>query len=425
MQFAIASAVTLFAAAALAAPSIADRLIASDGGPDDEFGWSVAVDGDIALVGAAYATVDGHESQGAVYVFSRVAGAWTQTHKLVASDGAANAHFGASVAIDRDTAVIGADNAAVDGTLHRGAAYVFARSGASWSETQKIASSDGATFETFGHAVAIEGDRILVGNHGADVGAVHAAGAVYEYTRDGAAWAETEKIIADDAIDNDLFGYSIAFDGSRLLVGTDNATIDDRPGQGSAYVLEEAGDQWQIVHKLVASDGEAFDAFGWSVAIEGDVALVGARGVTIGDDTFRGAVYAYAFDGSTWNERQKLIADDGTAGAWFGHSLALRGATALVGAYGANVDDHEEQGAAYVFTSDGDAWTARRKLVAPHADVNMHFGNAVALVSETDALVGAVDADIDGNGAQGAVWAFDLLESDDVVFADGFDTAAR
>jgi trimeric autotransporter adhesin len=216
-------------------------------------------------------------------------------------------------------------------------------------------------------------------------------------------------------------GYSIAIDGARALIGADNATIDGRPAQGAAYVFDNDSGIWQQSAKLTAGDGAEFDAFGWSVAIEGGVALVGARGVSIGDDVFRGAVYAFEDGGDTWHETQKLLASDGAAGAWFGSSLALRGGKALVGAPRAAIGDDDEQGAVYVFDHADDGWQQSLKLTAEEGGGGDHFGSAVAFAADGEVLIGAFDARIGVNESQGAAYRIDLAAAD-AVFADGFES---
>lgn len=328
------------------------------------------------------------------------------------------------MAIDGDTAIVGADNAVVDGVTHRGAAYVFARTDGTWAEVAKLSAAGGQQYERFGYAVALHGDTAFVGNHGADVGATHAQGAVHVFDAADGAWSETQKLVAEGGVASDRFGYSIAFDGTRVLVGADNATVAGRPGQGAAYLFEQVGGTWQQVAHLVADDGAEFDTFGSAVALEGDMALVGARGASPDGDVFRGAVYAFAHAGGMWQPTQVLVAGDGTAGAWFGDALALRGGVLAVGAKRAMVGGAEERGRVYLFDFVDGTWTEALALAGNPGAAGDLFGSALAFHGDDALLVGARGAAIEGNGAQGAAWSIDRAEAD-VVFVDGFDNAAR
>lgn len=370
---------------------------ASDGVAGDEFGISVAVDGDTALVGAAYE--DG--GQGATYVFMQSNGTWSQTQKLVASDGAANDWFGQSVALDGDTAVIGASQYLNFGN---GAAYVFTRAGGTWSESQKLTADDGVGRDQFGIAVAVDGTEALVGAYG--VGFYQ--GAVYAFAESGGSWTQVQKLVANDASQSADFGVSVALDGTIALIGA----YGDASYQGAAYVFGEAGGTWSQSQKLVASDGAANAHFGISVALQGSRALVGAEGATVGANSHQGEAYAFSNAGGTWTETQQLVASNGVAWDYFGRSVALDGANAAVGAYGVNA----QQGAAYLFASSGGGpLSETQALTASDGAQGDQYGIWVALSGAT-LLIGADGAD----SFQGATY-FYTLPGNDAIFASGFD----
>jgi hypothetical protein len=383
------------------AGSTEQEVTASDGAVGDEFGISVAVDGDTALIGAAYE----NGGQGAAYVFAQSNGTWSETQKLVASDGAANDWFGQSVALDGDTAVIGAAQYLNFGN---GAAYVFTRTGASWTESQKLTADDGAGRDQLGIAVAVDGTQVLVGAYGA----AFYQGAVYAFSESGGSWTQTQKLIADDASQNADFGVSVALDGTTALIGA----YGDASYQGAAYIFGAAGSTWSQSQKLVASDGAANAHFGISVALQGRRALVGAEGATVGANSHQGEAYAFSNADGTWTETQQLVASNGVAWDYFGRSVALDGANAAVGAYGANA----QQGAAYLFANAGGGpWSETQALTASDGAPGDQYGIWVA-VSGATLLVGADGAD----SFQGAAY-FYALPAIDVIFADGFDNAGR
>ena len=310
------------------------KLTASDPGVDDRFGTSLALDGDTLLVGAWSSSQVGVQS-GSVYVFMRGGGgAWTQQAELTPSDAAEYDLFGYSVALDGDTAVIGSifDK---DAGLASGSAYVFTRSGAgAWSEQAKLRASDAAAFNKFGISVSVNGDTAIVGAYIHDDEAAGVdSGAAYVFVRNvSGQWSEQSKLMASDAAASDLFGISVAVFGDTAVVG---AMGDDDGGaeSGAAYVFTRDGaGNWTEDAKLVASDAAAADQFGSDVALHGSRVLIGAyRDDDAGTDSGAAYLFTSAVAG-VWTEQRKLTASDGTAGAAFGVAVALDADTVLIGA---------------------------------------------------------------------------------------------
>ena len=336
------------------------KLLASDAGAGDLFGWSVAVSGDTAVVGAHQ---EGSEA-GAAYVFQRDqggAGNWGEVKKLLASDTQSNDQFGWSVAVSGDTAVVGAHHEDAGGT-DAGAAYVFRRGlgGAdNWGEVKKLTASDAQAGDQFGDSVAVSADTIHVGAIGEDAGGSN-AGAAYVFRREeGGAdnWGEVKKLTASDAQLGDSFGSSVAVSGDTAVVGA--FTEDSQAGATYVFGRNQGGaDNWGEVKKLTASDAQAGDQFGISVAISGDTAVVGAYLEDAGGSN-AGAAYVFQRDqggAGNWGEVTKLLASDAEADDRFGQSVAVSGDTAVAGA---RLEDAggSNAGAAYVFQcpdNDGD-----------------------------------------------------------------------
>jgi uncharacterized repeat protein (TIGR01451 family) len=387
------------------------KLIAVDGAGSDAFGYSTALSGDTALVGALNATVNDHARQGAAYVFTRVGTAWIFQQKLTALDGAAYDNFGFRVALSGDTALVGADAAVVSGNGEQGAAYVFTRSGITWSQQQKLTASDGAAGDIFGSSTALSGDTALVGAWEATVNGHLGQGAAYVFTRSGATWSQHQKLTASDGAAGDVFGYSAALSGDTALVGAIFAKVGSNSDQGAAYVFTRSGTTWSQQQKLTASDGASYDRFGNSAALSGDTALVGAVNAKIGSNSDQGAAYVFTRSGTTWSQQQKLTAADGAASDNFGYSVALSGNTALVGADGATVNGHAEQGAAYLFNRSGTTWSQQQKLIASDGATDDSFGFSAALSGDT-ALVGAPSATVNGHALAGAAYTFEAYRTD-------------
>jgi hypothetical protein len=341
--------------------------VAADGAAGDRFGTSVALDGEMALVGANRANVSGNTNQGATYVFTRSGANWSQQQKLVATDGAADDQFGRSVALDGETALVGAWAANIGGNINQGAAYVFTRSGANWSQQQKLVAADGAASDLFGISVALDGETALVGAYMANVGGNSSQGTAYVFTRSGANWSQQQKLVAADGAAGDQFGVSVALDGQTALVGAHLANMGGNTEQGAAYVFTQSGTDWSQQQKLVAADGAAGDLFGISVALDGETVLVGAILANVGGNTEQGAAYVFTRSGANWSQQQKLVAADGAAGDRFGYSVALDGETALIGAYEANVGGSTAAGKFYTTTRGPVPWPVTGSNVAATA----------------------------------------------------------
>ncbi|MCB9336650.1 MAG: hypothetical protein H6577_00820 [Lewinellaceae bacterium] len=382
-----------------------DKLTASDGATDDQFGWSVSLSGDYALIGAYGDSGNGNGSySGSAYVFVRSGTAWTEQAKLTASDGASGDFFGNSVSLSGDYALIGAYQDDDNGNLS-GSAYVFVRSGTTWTEQAKLTASDGAANDWFGNSVSLSGDYALIGaTKDSGNGNGSYSGSAYVFVRSGTAWTEQAKLTASDGAANDWFGNSVSLSGDYALIG---AYGDSGNGNGfssgSAYVFVRSGTAWTEQAKLTASDGATDDQFGWSVSLSGDYALIGAYG----DDNNvadSGSAYVFVRSGTTWTEQAKLTASDGAANDWFGWSVSLSGDYALIGAYR---DDNNvaDSGSAYFFVRSGTTWTEQAKLTASDGATDDQFGWSVSLSGDY-ALIGASYDDDNGDNS-GSVYVFE------------------
>jgi hypothetical protein len=322
--------------------------LASDGAAGDYFGFSVALQGDTALIGASNKTVSAHLGQGAAYVFTRSGGAWSQQAELTGSDGAATDRFGQSVALDGDTALIGASYKTVSGHSAQGAAYVFTRIVGGWTQQAELTGSDGADADLFGYSVALDGDTALIGARLKTVNGHSTQGAAYVFTRSGGVWSQQAEMTGSDGASGDYFGCSVALDGDTALIGASYKTVSGHLAQGAAYVFTRSGSVWTQQAELTGSDGANDDTFGWSVALDADTALVGAFTKTMNGHNAQGAVYAFTRSGGAWSQRAELTGSDGATTDYFGWSVALGGRITLVGAPGKTVSGHATQGAAYV-----------------------------------------------------------------------------
>ena len=354
------------------------KLVASDRAVADLFGWSVAISGNYAIVGARREDEDVNgmntaSDAGSAYIFERDGtGTWGEVQKLVASDRAANDFFGISVSISGDYAIVGAylDNEDANGMNFAGdagSAYIFERDGTgTWVQVQKLEASDRAASDQFGISVSISGDYAIVGANleDEDVNGMNTAsfaGSVYVFERDGTGtWGQVQKLVASDRAASDRFGYSVSISGDYAIVGADQEDEDadgmnTASNAGSAYVFERDGTgTWGQVQKLVASDRAASDEFGVSVSISGNLAIVGTSEEDENADgmntaTSAGSAYLFERDGTgTWGQVQKLAASDRIAFDFFGISVSISGDHAIVGAY---AEDEDADGMNFVLNS--------------------------------------------------------------------------
>jgi hypothetical protein len=381
------------------------KVSASDRDDYDRFGWSVAIDGDIAVVGAYqedHNLVDAAplSNAGSAYVYTRgVDGVWFQMQKLIASDRTAGDEFGWALDISDSTIIVGAHHEGHDAfggayEYHAGSAYIFDLNLAgTWVETQKIVGSQRADdhvypdgrpdpadenlSDLFGGSVAISGNYIIVGAHnhdyglgGVGTGFLWNQGIAYVFERSGGVWTEVEKLQATIQKAWDRFGYAVDIDSTLAVVGVwaeDESEFGAASlmNSGGAYIFErDLSGNWIQEQKLDASDRTTGDHFGRSVAIDGDYLVIGAEQEDIdGDgglgDTLSNAGAAYIFlkgGGGTWTEIQKIAASDRNDLDLFGDDVAISGSTILVGAWQQDLDadggaELEDAGAAYFYSA--------------------------------------------------------------------------
>jgi trimeric autotransporter adhesin len=462
---------------------------ASNTGADDLFGWSVALsgDGNTLAVGApgedSSATgINGNQADdsaknaGAVYVFTRSGGTWSQQAYIKAFSSGGGDVFGGGddntlgppvVALSEDgnTLAVGApredSNAtgingdqADDSADSAGAVYVFTRSGGTWSQQAYVKASNTGANDQFGSSVAlsVDGNTLAVGALGEASNATgingnqaddsaDSAGAVYVFTRSGGTWSQQAYVKASNTGANDQFGFSVALsgDGNTLAVGAPredsnaagingNQADDSANGAGAVYVFTRSGGTWSQQAYVKASNTGANDGFGWSVALSGDgntlaVGAVGEDSNATGingdqaDDSANsaGAVYVFTRSGGTWSQQAYVKASNTGGDDIFGSHVALSGGgnTLAVGAFreasgATGIDGNQadnsalEAGAVYVFTRSGGTWSQQAYVKASNTREYDAFGYSVALSGDGNTLaVSAPAEDSDATGING------------------------
>jgi hypothetical protein len=436
---------------------------AFDRASDDRLGYSVDISGNYAIIGA-YGDDFGplNPNMGSAYIFEKTGiDDWTFVQKISSSDQGDYDRFGWSVAIDGNYAVVGAyaedqDAAGINTLSRAGSAYIFERDEEGvWSEVQKIVASDRDTSDEFGVTVDISGETIIVGAHyeGHDeLGGsfIFKSGSVYVFDKgvDGI-WTESQKIVAwdrqpdsgggDETLDvwhyqdidyGDLFGCSIALSGDFMIVGANNGDYDPSGfggmvQAGAAYIFHRVDGVWEDDQKVCATIRQGWDRYGYSVDIDSNVAVVGAKAED--ESEFEAAflhnagsayIYTRNIDGN-WLTTQKIDASDRGVGDHFGIDVAISGDIMVIGAESNNFDEDSDfelnnAGAAYIFQKlDDGTWNEIQKIDASDRILEDWFGNAIAISGHT-ILVGAWQQDfnemaLDSIEDAGAAYFFSSL----------------
>jgi len=386
------------------------KLAVSNLSAADRYGFSVAIsgDGNYAIVGSEREDTGGGDRGGA-YIYLRSGSSWSEQALIQASDAANGDYFGTSVSISTNGtyAIAGAYGV---GTFV-GAAYVFTRSGSTWTQQAKLTASDAQTSDYFGELVAISGDGnyAIVGAQYEDGGSGDPAldaGAVYVYVRSGSSWSEQAILRASDAEASDRFGNSIEInsDGSYIIVG---ARLEDTTfsGAGSAYIFTRSGSTWTQQAKIQASNAGDGDGFGYSVAISGDgnYAISGAFFEDTGGSN-TGSAYIFSRSGSTWTQQQQIQSTNVNDNDRFGTCVSMNsdGTYVVVGAGDAHIDSDGinnivDTGQGYIFKRDGSTWSQVGVLTAPDAQAYDNLGGTSRAASISDdgayAILGAWNED--------------------------------
>lgn len=365
------------------------RIRGAEASTDAEFGFAVAAYGSYAVMGAPREDETANNA-GAVYVYRRTGMTWSQTDALRPSDAGGFDLFGAAVAISGSTIAVGSplDD---DGAGNGGAVYVFTGSGSTWTQQSKLVPIDAGEDDEFGLTVSLDGDTLVVGSRNDQAGLN--AGAAYIFRRNGATWSQEAKLTASDAASEDQFGTSVSISGDFIAVG---ARLNDDNGSesGSAYIFRRNGSSWMQEAKLTASDAAAFDEFGASVAIAGTYVVVGARLDDLTSKPNAGSAYVFRRSGTTWIQEAKLTASDSDGDHHFGDAVAMSGNIVIVG-----TPQHDQRGigsgAAYVFTRNGTNWS-QKGILTPSETASGDFFSFSVAVSGNYGIIGSPGDDFGG-----------------------------
>ncbi len=319
---------------------------------------SIAVSENTAVVGASW--------HNAAYVWERSGSSWSLQDTLLPEDGQENG-FGRAVAVSGDTIVVGA----VD------EAHVFTRTGAAWSQqTELLPTSSEAN--GFGTAVAVAGDTLVVGVPFGEFNN-REVGVARVYERSGDTWSSQATLTATPRGDGDRFGRSVAITDDTVLVGAPFDDSVNHSDAGSAHVFTRDGTGWSHQARLraPARDRAEFDVFGLGVSLADDTAVVGAPLADVGTTTDVGSAHVFARQGDSWSREARLVMPEGSPGAMFGTGVAVSGDMVVVGA---STHSGPGAGSAEVFVESAGTWTHRVTLTRPRTT---YFGYSVAASENT------------------------------------------
>lgn len=381
-----------------AASSVQYAKLPAPGANTAWFGAAVAVSGDSALIGAPLDNAPGYHS-GSASIWVRSGDVWSAQAGLVHPTGRPGDRFGSSVALDGDTALVGAPHDdAGPRTPDAGSVSVFVRSGQTWTRQATLTASDAEEFDYFGRSVAVQGNVAVIGAPYAEDN----RGVAYVFTRAGRTWTQRAVLAASDGRLGEFFGSAVAIDQGSVVVGAPEHAIGRAAYVGAAYVFGQSATRWVQQAELTASDGATFDGFGAAVDISGDTALVGAPGDSAPSLPGAGSAYVFSRSGSGWTEQAHVLASDAGQYDAFGAAVAMQGATAVIGAPNHRVGIFDRAGEADVFGRSGSSWLQRERLIARDNPDAASYGWAVALDGST-LLIGAID-DMDLSGGAYVYW---------------------
>ena len=393
--------------------SVGEIKLVGDPANETDFGRSVAIEGDLVAVGVG---ADG--ANGAVYIYRRTGRSYVPEAKLECPDDPIGAEFGRSVAIKGNMVFVGARFAQAadtdnDGDIDEqdadaGAVYIFQKYGGKWHMEQKLISPYPQSGSNFGRAVAVQGDILIVTARKYDSDSEN-DGTAYEYVFRSGIWTYQAEIIpATDPADEAYFGQSVAVQGDLMVIGARN----DNPNKaGALYVFRQTSTGWSQMARLTPQDGEKNDQYGFTVAIAGNTIAVGARRADFVKgtkaETDEGTAYVYSVEGNNVKFVTMLTASDAKVGAEFGQSIAIAGDVIAVGAPEADIGQNADSGVVCLFRRSGNRWLEFNKVTASDGAAGDGFGYSLA-ARGNQMVTGAHFANVNGSQQAGAAYVIPL-----------------
>ena len=342
----------------------------------EHFGWSLAMDENWLVVGSPHSETTAGPDAGKVVIYQKNGDGWDEFQVLIDANGNTFQNYGFSIDMEAQVLVVGAIGTFQNGPFS-GKADVYEFNGNTWELISSLVAPDANAGQYFGHSVATNGSRIVVGAIKAD-GVETMTGAVYDFEKADGLWGYSAKLIADDGNTNDNFGYAVDINSDgRVVVGAPNQT-DYIDKSGAAYVYEFDGSAHTQIAKLKAFNRTEKDFLGSSVAINGDDVVAGAF-LSDGVTNNTGSAYWFELEGGSWIERQQLASSGSTLNDYYGKSLAMSNFRLLIGAPKANSDTGLDVGRSYYYEKEAGAWVLKQVFEDPDGNAHNFFGASVAL----------------------------------------------
>ena len=384
----------------------------------DQFGSSVAIDGDVLIGGAPQGPgLQSGITSGVGWLYRFDGYDWIEETQVEPGDPAPGDRFGDAVSLEGDVVLVGAPRKNFNAQLvEAGAAYVFRFDGTSWQPEQQLLADPIERGARFGSAVAVQGNLAVVGAplEGSN------SGSVYVFEKSGSTWSLQQKLVAAGGGTNDFFGRAVAIDGDVIVVGG-VFVVSEPVDTGTVWVFRHNGTQWIEETTLVPPGLAVEDGYGYSVDIEGDVVVAGAPfDETAAGGVAAGSIHVFRHDGTAWDFEQTLQSCDDPSGANLGTSVSI-GEPYILG--GAPLDDLSaggNQGSAYVFKSTPAGWIHQAKLNGSGVEIQSGFGRSVS-IGRGLAAVGVWKDDEGLHDDAGTVRAFHGLGECDCCHADVTD----
>ena len=397
------------------------EIIVSDGVADDEFGVTISSDDNCLLVGAS-----GYNNKSGIsYIFRYENNNWIKEATLSPSISGEGYLFGNAVAIDGDIAVVGATGETVDTISTGGAVYVFQYNNSSqtWAQTHRLVASDVVSESRFGSSVAVEDMRILVGSLGRNTGGTGSnfwsgRAYVYDYNSDSDSWLET--IIYNPEQDaDDYFGRSVDLDGDTAIIGADHGVSHPEPSPGQAYIFVKNEDNWDLQQELIPENSLSHDDnYGYSVSIDGNIAIVGALDADNNGMEDSGAAFLFTRSGTTWSQTTVLIGDDTDAtDDRFGMSTDIENGTIIISSCANEVNSVADAGSLYIFEENDSLWEQVKQINRATGSDSDSYGISVNISGERVFVGAYMD-----NSSTGSVFVYSSDATDDTII-DGDDAS--
>lgn len=385
--------------------SLTERIVREDLGENSQFGWTVHLSEDFLLVGAISAVDTYSNKSGAVIMYKLEGNNWRENCRYsIQEDGAAFDYFGYAVSMDEDRVVVGAPNS--DGVKKRtGVVNIFDFDETGWRNVQRLSAPDSEEYDEFGYSVSLQGNYIVVGDPFTDNQGGN-SGSVYVYELKNYKWHFIQKLIPDEYYEYDNFGISVGIDADTIVVGANRTEVY---GDGAVYVFKFNGSEWQQVQKLYAQDGTGGENFGVSVSISDNRILIGDD---LDDDLGfnSGSAYIFEYNGNQWIQSKKLLPSKGETRGKFGNSVHISGNQLIIGSENKTVSEYYGAGSAYIFEYNGSSWIESKVLNAQDPHNNDNFGSSVKIIND-NVIIGSRLRDEFGVNS-GAVYYYNLVDSE-------------